>query len=207
VEITVKREPHGLVSCWLHDDLKIGDEVEIEAPSGTFVFDGEQAGSIVLIGAGVGITPMMSVARYLTEISWSGKIDLILGFRAPRDFIFREELARLRARNPNLSVTVAMSRPSDEPWDGAVGHVDAALLKSAVPNMAPRRVNICGPPPMMAAVKATLLRLGVPEAEIKTEAFGTVKRDPTVKSSSSTEVAGRVTFQASDTSAPVPVDA
>ena len=100
IEITVKREPHGLVSRWLHDELKVGDEVEIEAPNGTFIFNGEQAGSVVLIGAGVGITPMMSVTRYLTETGWPGKVSLILGFRAPRDFIFREEIEQLRARNP-----------------------------------------------------------------------------------------------------------
>jgi ferredoxin-NADP reductase/Fe-S-cluster-containing hydrogenase component 2 len=207
IEITVKRELHGLVSRWLHDELKIGDEVEIEAPSGTFIFNGEQADSIVLIGAGVGITPMMSVARYLTEIGWSGKIDLILGFRTPRDFIFREELAGLQARNTNFSVTATMSSPSGEPWHGTVGRVDAALLTSAVPNIATRRAHMCGPPPMMDAVKAALLGLGVPEAQIKTEAFGTVKRDPTVKGTASTEIAGNVTFQASDTTAPVPVDA
>src|SRR5262245_66591410 len=55
IEITVKREMHGLVSRWLHDELKVGGEVEIEAPNGTFVFGGEQAQSIVLIGAGIGI--------------------------------------------------------------------------------------------------------------------------------------------------------
>ena len=90
---------------------------------------------MALIGGGVGITPMMSVARYLTETDWSGKVHLILGFRAPRDFIFREELAELEARNANLRVTVAMSRPGDEPWFGIAGRIDAALLASAVPNI------------------------------------------------------------------------
>src|SRR5262249_56515297 len=76
IEITVKREPHGLVARWLHDELRVGDEVEIEAPNGTFVFNGTQAESVVLIGAGVGITPMMSAARYLIETGWSGKVSL-----------------------------------------------------------------------------------------------------------------------------------
>jgi Fe-S-cluster-containing hydrogenase component 2 len=52
IEITVKREAHGLVSCWLHDELRVGDAVEIEAPNGTFVFNGTQAASVALIGAG-----------------------------------------------------------------------------------------------------------------------------------------------------------
>lgn len=97
IEITVKREDHGLVSRWLHDEIKVGDEIEIEVPSGTFFFTGAEAESIVLIGGGVGITPMMSAARYLTDINWSGKIYLILGFLAPRDFIFREEIAELQS--------------------------------------------------------------------------------------------------------------
>jgi ferredoxin-NADP reductase/ferredoxin len=207
IEITVKREDRGLVSRWLHDELKIGDEVEIEAPNGTFCFTGKEAGSIVLIGGGVGITPMMSVARYLTETNWPGKVYLILGFQAPRDFIFRREIAELEFRNANLSVTVAMSRPADEPWSGAVGHIDAVLLASAVPDLATQRAHICGPPPMMGAVKAALVGLGVPESRIKTEAFGTVKRNPTAKGAASTGVAGKVIFQASETTAPVPVDA
>jgi ferredoxin-NADP reductase/Fe-S-cluster-containing hydrogenase component 2 len=207
IEITVKREDQGLVSRWLHDELRVGDEVEIEAPNGTFIFSGKEADSVVLIGGGVGITPMMSAARYLAETGWSGKVHLILGFRTPRDFIFREELAQLEARNANLSVTVAMSKSGDAPWSGAVGRIDRALLASAVPEIASRRAHICGPPPMMDAVKAALVGLGVPETHIKTEAFGTVKRDPTAKGAASTEIAGRVVFQASDTTAPVPVGA
>ena len=58
---------------------------------------------------------------------------------------------------------------------------------------------------MMDAVKASLIGLDMPETEIKTEAFGTIKRDPTAKGTASTEIAGKVVFQASDTTAPVPV--
>src|SRR5262245_2126531 len=159
IEITVKHEPLGLVSRWLHDELRVGDEVEIEAPNGTFVFNGTQAASVILIGAGVGITPMMSVARYLTATGWSGQVSLILGFRTPRDFMFQEELEELRVRNANLSVTVTMSHPAGEAWSGRRGRIDAALLTSAVPDIASRRAHICGPPSMMEAVKAALLGL------------------------------------------------
>lgn len=207
IEITVKREDHGLVSRWLHDELKPGDEVEVEAPNGTFIFTGEEAEGVVLIGGGVGITPMMSTVRYLTETNWPGNIHLVLGFRAPRDFIFRDELALLAARNPNLNVTVAVSQPADEPWSGAVGRIDAPLLASAVPDIATRRAHICGPPAMMKAVTVALLGLGVPNAQIKTEAFATIKRDPTAKRATSLETACKVYFQVSDTALPVPVGA
>jgi ferredoxin-NADP reductase/Fe-S-cluster-containing hydrogenase component 2 len=207
IEITVKREPHGLVSRWLHDELKVGDEVEIEAPNGAFVFTGEQAPNIALIGAGIGITPMMSVARYLTETRWPGSISLILGFRTPRDFVFREEIEQLKGCNPNLSTTVTMSNPGDEIWPGTRGRINVDLLKSAVQDISTRRVHVCGPPSMMDEVKTALLLLGVPDNQVRTEAFGTVTRDPTAKSARSGKVAGKVIFQASDTTAPVPANA
>src|SRR5262245_44624663 len=207
IEITVKREDQGLVSRFLHDELKCGELVEIEAPNGTFTFNGKEADSVVLIAGGVGITPMMSAARFLTETSWRGKVRLILGFRAPRDFIFCEEIAELQARNANLAVTVVMSRPGDEPWSGATGHIDAALLTSAVPEIARQRIHLCGPPTMMDAVKSALLGLGLSPAQIKTEAFGTIKRNPEAGAAISAEIAGTVMFQTSNTTARVPVDA
>jgi ferredoxin-NADP reductase/Fe-S-cluster-containing hydrogenase component 2 len=207
IEITVKREEHGFVSRFLHDELTCGDEVRIEAPNGTFFFTGREAPSVVLIAGGVGMTPLMSATRYLTETGWPGTIHLILGFRTPRDFIFREEIAGLQARNPHLAVTVVMSQPGDEPWPGIRGRIDAALLASAVPEIVSQRVHVCGPPSMMDAVKAALLGLGLPEAQIKMEAFGTVKRNPTAKGAAAAAIAGKVVFQASDATAPVPVGA
>src|SRR5262249_42824345 len=108
VEITVKREPQGVVSRWLHDELRVGDEGEVEAPNGNFIFTGAEAESVVLVGAGVGITPMMSVVRYLSDTEWPGQVYLVLGFRGPRDFIFREELEALQARYRNLKVAVTI---------------------------------------------------------------------------------------------------
>ena len=203
VEITVKREAHGLVSRWLHDELQPGDEVEIEAPNGTFFFTGTEAESVVLIGGGVGITPMMSAARYLTDTNWPGVLHLILGFRSPDDFIFRAEIAALQARNPNLHVTVTMSRADAGTWSGRSGQIDAALLAEAVPDLASQRAHLCGPPPMMNAVKTALMSLGLPEIQIRTEAFGTIKRDPTAMGAASTQIAGKVYFQASNLTAPV----
>jgi len=74
-EITVKREDKGAGSRYLHDTVKEGDTLEVQAPSGKFIFTGKEADGVVLIGGGVGITPMMSIARALTDMSWSGDTD------------------------------------------------------------------------------------------------------------------------------------
>jgi len=206
IEITVKREPNGAVSRWLHDELKPGDEGEVEGPSGTFIFTGAEAESVVLVGAGVGITPMMSVVRYLSDTGWPGQVYLVLGFRSPRDFIFREELEALQTRYRNLSVTVTISNPGSETWAGKVGRIGEALLTECVPDVARRRAHVCGPPSMMEEVKRLLLGLGAHPAEIKTEAFGTVTRDPRTNKGRAAAIAGTVTFLASDTRRPVPED-
>jgi ferredoxin-NADP reductase/ferredoxin len=197
IEITVKREEQGLVSRWLHDVLAPGDEVTVEAPSGNFHFTGEGAESVLLIGGGVGITPMMSVVRYLTDVGWPGTVHLVLGFRTPADFIFRDEVDRLATRHANLRVSVTMSEP-DPSWSGSKGHIDRALLAAAVEDLASQRAHICGPPTMMEAVKAALIALGMPETQIRTEAFGTAKRHPTARNRAAGIVAGKVYFQASN---------
>src|SRR4029078_2918042 len=102
-------------------------------------------------------------------------------------------------------VTITMGGPRDESWSGRVGRIDAALLASTAPDLAAHGVHVCAPPPMMDAVKAALVSLGVPHAQIKIEAFGTVKRDPSAKDAGSTEIAGRAFFLTSNVTAPVPV--
>ncbi len=203
IEITVKREEQGLVSRWLHDQVRPGDRLKVRAPNGTFTFTGTEAGGIVLIGGGVGITPLMSVVRALTDWQWAGEVHLVLSFRSPSDYLFREEIATLQSSNPRLSVTVTMSDPQGEPWSGPTGRIDQMLLRRAVANIAAQRVHLCGPPTMMDAVKSVLIDLGVPQSQIKAEAFGTIKRNPTARTSKSQAVAGRVTFLSSQTTLPV----
>ena len=119
--LTVKREDKGLVSRYLHDQIKEGDLIDVSGPNGKFTFTGEEAKSIVLIAGGVGITPMMSVIRYLTDIGWHGEIFLLYCCRTTNDFIFREELEQLQERNPNLNVFATMTRSAGTVWMGIKG--------------------------------------------------------------------------------------
>ncbi len=174
VDLTVKREERGAVSRHIVDLLRVGDEIEAGGPVGKFTFTGAEAESVVLIGAGVGITPMMSIARYLTEQSWPGDIYYIYGCRAPADLIFGPALAALALRNPKLHVAVTMSKPTPD-WPGARGRITKDFLLRTVPDLASRRVQLCGPPTMMDGIKDLLLEIGVAPANLKTEAFGAVK--------------------------------
>ncbi len=178
-ELTVKREPRGAVSRHIYDLLNVGDEIEAGGPVGKFTFNGTEAESVVLLSAGVGITPMMCSARYLTERAWPGDIFFIYGCRASEDFIFQKALAALEQRNPKLHLVVTMSKPGPD-WKGPRGRITKELLTEAVPDLASRRIHLCGPPTMMDTTKALLAEIGVAPDNLKTESFGAVKPAPAV---------------------------
>lgn len=173
VEITVKREEDGEFSRFLHDKASVGSQLQVRGPSGVFTFDGGNSDSIVLVAGGVGITPMMCVIRYLTDTSWPGEIFLVFATRSTDELIFREELEYLQRRYPRLHVVAAVgARSEGTAWMGLEGQITKDALAHAVPGIEKRRVHLCGPPPMMSAFRGILSELGVPESQIKTEAFG-----------------------------------
>jgi ferredoxin-NADP reductase len=210
VELTVRREPRGAVSRHIDDLLKIGDQIEAGGPVGRFTFTGTEADSIVLISGGVGITPMVSITRYLTERSWPGDIFLIYACRTPTDFIFQKEIAALERLNPKLHVTVAMSRVEGTDWKGPRGRLTKELLTQTVPDLASRRIHLCGPPSMMDSAKAVLAEVGVPSEQIKTELFGATKPSPSAAGTSPKPTAPAtgplVTFSKNDKSSKIHAD-
>lgn len=180
VELTVRREPRGAVSRHIDDLLKVGDLIEAGGPVGRFTFIGTEADSIVLISGGVGITPMMSIIRYLTEQSWAGDIFFIYTCRTLADFIFADEVAALERRNPKLRVAVTISQAEGTDWKGHRGRITKEWLTQTIPRLASRRIHLCGPPPMMNSIKVILTELGVPSDQVKTELFGATKPSPAV---------------------------
>ncbi len=175
IELTIKREPRGAVSRHVVDLLKVGDLIEAGGPVGKFTFDGTEAENIVLISAGVGITPMVSISRYLTERAWPGDIFFIYTCRTPADYILGKEMAALKSRNPKLHVAVTMTKAEGTDWKGPRGRITKEFLTKTVPELTTRRVHICGPATMMDATKALLTELGVPPEQVKMELFGATK--------------------------------
>jgi ferredoxin-NADP reductase len=210
VELTVRREPRGAVSRHINDLLRVGDHIEAGGPVGRFTFAGTEADSIVLIAGGVGVTPMMSITRYLTERAWAGDIFFIYSCRTPTDFMFANELAALQRLNPKLHVAVTISSAEGTDWRGLRGRISKELLTQTVPDLASRRIHLCGPPPLMDAIKAILTELGVPPDHVRTELFGATKPSPAVAGTSLKPTAPAtgplVTFAKNGKSAKIHVD-
>ena len=171
IEITVKRE--GEASVYLHDQVHEGDLLDIQALSGSFTFTGAESDGVVLIAGGVGVTPMMSVLRSLLDAAWDHDIWMVFAVRTPRDIIFEKELVYLRERHPNFHLQVLVEDAADTDWHGIIGRITTERLTVFVPELRQRRVYLCGPAPMMDAVRSTLRGLGVPEQQVLTELFST----------------------------------
>jgi ferredoxin-NADP reductase len=217
VELTVKHKDGGEVSGFLFDSVHAGDLLEFSGPSGSFTFTGRECKCILLIGGGVGITPLMCVLRFLTDRSWQGDIYLLYSCRKPEDIIFREELEYLQRRHSNVHVVITISKPEGTDWKGATGRITKELISQSVPDLASRYVHICGPVPLMEEVKQTLIELGIRKERVKTEAFGPALGKPEPARPGAAPAAGAaeraaqvalptVNFAQSDKSAPLPPD-
>ena len=110
IEVTVKRE--GAASGYLHDQVRQGDQIEVRALSGSFTFTGTESESVVLIGGGVGVTPMMSVLRSLLDAAWEHDIWMVFAVRTPKDIIFEKELTYLQERHPRPAPAPAAAGPA-----------------------------------------------------------------------------------------------
>ncbi len=173
VEISVKKD--GLASTFLHTQVKEGDTIKVGAPAGKFYFAGDEAKRVVLVAGGVGITPMMSVIRSLTDRCWAGEMYLLFAVRTRKDVVFERELEYLMARNPNLRVKVVLSNDetatADGIYDGSKGRLAKEHVDGFVPSLDGVRVMLCGPPPQMKAARELFVGLGVPNDSVHEEAF------------------------------------
>lgn len=216
-EITVKREDQGIGSRYLCDTVKEGDTLEVQAPSGKFIFTGSEADGVVLIGGGVGITPMMSIARALTDMGWPGEIHFIAACRDPEHFIFKEELDRLQRKHSNVHLHVAMSRIEKDIDGYRKGRLSNELFEEWVPNIESQWVHLCGSPAMMDSTEEMLVELGIPSDRIHTESFGSQQKphvkaaarqakSETAETAATSSSTGKVTFSESGQSTPLEND-
>jgi len=170
VEITVKKKEGGRLSGHLHQALTVGGRIETFGPAGRFGPVGVPADKYLLLSAGSGVTPMLSIVRTAADLG----IDLDAAFvqvaHHPRDMIGSADLVPLARRLPRLRVSpVASAAPKR--WRGTVGRLDGELLVRLVPDLAERAVLCCGPEGFMAAMRAVCASAGVQPDRYMEESF------------------------------------
>ncbi|MBD2436786.1 FAD-binding oxidoreductase [Nostoc sp. FACHB-110] len=203
LEITVKRVPAppnsdadvppGLVSNWLHDNVKVGSKIKLSGPLGKFTCFANPCAKLLLISAGSGITPMMSMSRWLYDTASDVDIVFFHCARSPRDIIYRQELEWMAAQNPKFHLAVSVTRREPgQSWMSFTGRLDATMLKMIAPDYQERTVYVCGPNPFMESVNEMLESIGFPMQNYYEESFGPPrkkKKTPVVTAPVQVEVA------------------
>ena len=155
--ITVKRQPGGLVSNWLHDTMAPGKRISADGPFGVFTIARHQSAKYLFLSGGSGITPVMSMTRTLYDLGSDADVVFVHSARTPSDIIFRRELETIASTVPTVRVVPVCERDSPrEPWAGLRGFLSVEMLQLLAPDLAERVVFCCGPAPYMAAVRRML---------------------------------------------------
>lgn len=174
LRISVKAQ--GPASRFLHERVRAGDRLEVRLPMGSFILDSVSTRPVVLIGAGVGITPLIAMLRELLANGQARRIHLFHGARSLSDLPFQQELAELRQRaGPGLSVHRSLSQPEAEAVLGRdfehVGRLGIEQVKGALA-LDDYDFYLCGPASFTQDLYEGLRGVHVPDARIHAEAFG-----------------------------------
>lgn len=167
--ISVKREPEGKVSNYLHDELQEGDELELFPPAGDFVLrDSDKP--LALITAGVGITPALAMLK--TALGNGRDVHFIHCARHGGVHAFRDWIETQADAHPQLTHYFCYSEPREQDEAHAEGFLSPELLADWLPDDRDLDAYFLGPKPFMAQVKRHLRALGVPEQQSHYEFFG-----------------------------------
>lgn len=150
-------------------DTKPGDKAYVDAPYGVFSFLRCECKNIMFIAGGIGITPFISMIRYMYEEKISIPVTLLWANKSEEELCFRDELAKMEKEMDNLKVVYVMSRQED--WKMEKGRINRNIIEKYKTDKGGYDYFICGPPPMSKAVMAALKDMGVPKDKIHHELF------------------------------------
>lgn len=197
--ITVKRIPGGLVSNYLCDHVKVGDCLEVIEPMGNFRVepDAQATKTYVFVGAGSGVTPLMSMIKTLLHQEPKSKIHLIYGSRHEDQIIFKKQLEILEQDyTGRFNVLHVISQPATN-WPGLKGRINQAstvyyLKQELGIDIVNSHYYLCGPLEMMEEVQKALAIFEVPAAQIHKELFASAPSVETTESDN--DVAREITL-------------
>ena len=152
------------------DGLKVGDGIVIQYPFGNFIFPGDTP-KIAFISGGIGITPIRSICKDLTDCGSDTSVILLYGNNSIDEIAFKDDLDRMQSQNRNMKVThVLRSAPGG--WKGYTGFICEELIHKEIPDYLERRFYLCGPPAMVHSFKDILTeKFRLPQTQVVTEDF------------------------------------
>jgi ferredoxin-NADP reductase len=166
IDLTVRERGENPVTRFLHEEAGVGDVLYVDGGQGEFYYSREMGDPLVLIAGGIGMTPLMSILRYVHDGAPDVHAQLYYSARTPSEIIFRGELEEIsRARN-RISCVFTVTRTEDEAWEGRRGRITSETLEAVDRDAL---FYICGPPPMGQDMTELLLELGARRDRIRYE--------------------------------------
>ncbi|CAI0825357.1 NADH oxidoreductase [Serratia entomophila] len=171
LSISVRCLPNGVGSRWLTQEVQPGNTLWLSDAQGDFNCVRHPADSYLMLAAGCGVTPIVSMCRWLVANRPSCDIAVIFNVRTPADTLFAGQWHALCAAHPQLRLTLMAEQDLQPGYLG--GRINGQVLRQVAPDIAERRVMTCGPAPYMDQVERLCLQLGVPAPRFHKERFHT----------------------------------
>ncbi|RMF55779.1 hypothetical protein D6745_01115 [Candidatus Woesearchaeota archaeon] len=169
VEFTIRKIPHGKVSPIIFE-MKEGDTFKVRGPFGHFHFD-ESIKKLCFVVGGTGITPIISMLRYVVDKKLDNNIIVLYGSRSPDEILYREELQRIHDNNANIHIAFTVDHWK-EGWQWHTGFIDWNFILEQVPDFIERTYYMCGPQAMINHVTHDLEVHGVHHSKIRLDHWG-----------------------------------
>ncbi|KKQ35761.1 MAG: Oxidoreductase, 2Fe-2S and FAD/NAD(P) binding domain protein [Candidatus Woesebacteria bacterium GW2011_GWA1_37_7] len=156
-------------------ELSLGEEVEVEGPTGTLILDEHEKGTHILIAGGIGVTPFRSFIKYnidksLTDIN----LYLLNSVTTPDDIIFKKDFDDW-GNHTNIKINITVTKPEESKtkWTGLVGRIDSDMINSLYANYNLQATTfwLCGPPALVTAMESILRSMNIKGNKIRTEKF------------------------------------
>jgi ferredoxin-NADP reductase len=171
IDIGVREVPGGLISPQLVRGLSVGDQIQVRGPVGRFTWTTDDGGPVLLVGAGSGVVPLMSMIRYAVAADLDIPMRLVCASSSFDNAFYYRDLANLAERYPWLEVVHTFTRDSSDVRATHHRRIDRRMVADAVAGQLPRRAYICGPPAMVEDVQGWLGELGVDPHRVRVEKY------------------------------------
>jgi len=171
IDIGVREIPGGLISPQLVRGLSVGDQFQVRGPVGRFTWTKDDGGPVLLVGAGSGMVPLMSMIRYAAAADLDIPMRLVCASSSFDNSFYHRELTDLAEQYPWLEVVHTFTRDSMDVRATHHRRIDHRMVADAVTGQSPRHVYICGPPAMVEDVQCWLGELGVEPTRVRVEKY------------------------------------
>ncbi len=150
--------------------MQPGDKVTLKGPFGRFVI-GDDERKVCFLAGGIGITPFMSMLRWVRDTNPDKRAVLFYSCRREDGFMWREEIARMHETHPSIKAVLTLTGDAPADWRGQQGRICEAMIREELPDFKDYVFFTCGPPALIDAMFALLASMGVPAQQLRREAW------------------------------------